>query len=123
MSEMSKEEFLREKADAERRIRELYSGREMSFPDFVSLPEKERTNAHIEKCDEATDENKPPLSESNAQKPVCYNKNRPAQFIRHLNLPELLKSPDTLLILGIILLLMSDNADEMLILALVFIML
>lgn len=123
MSEMSKEEFLREKADAERRIRELYSGREISFPDFVSLPEKGRADAHKEKSDGAVREAQPLPLKNNTQKPVCYNKNRPAQFIRHLNLPELLKSPDTLLILGIILLLMSDNADEMLILALVFIML
>ena len=43
MSDMTREEFLKEKSDAERRIRELYSGRTLPpYPDFVSIKESEK---------------------------------------------------------------------------------
>ncbi len=121
MSEMSKEEFLRQKADAEERIRQIYRGRDMSFPDFVSLPQ----NTVPKKSDFGSERENKQADTPAKNKPqqTAPTSNKPLQFMRYLNLPELLKSPDTLLILGLIFLLMSDNADEMLILALIFIML
>lgn len=114
--DMTREEFEREKNDAANRIREMYKGQSSpAFPSFVSLP---------------TPQNKPSAEEiETVQKPVenkhqnhapCRMQNNLFKF---LNFSEILKSPDALLILGIILLLISDNADEKLILALVFILL
>ena len=76
------------------------------FPDFVAIPKQE--------------ELPPPKPQKNEVAPTC---NKTNNIFKFLNFSELLKSPDALLILGLIFLLMSDNADEKLILALVFIML
>lgn len=126
MEEISREEFLRQKADAERRMKELYGGHSMPpYPGFVSL------TGNAPKASQAAVPPREPKSDGKPQKPAvrpASNGNTPSGFaaydmFRFLNLPELLKSQDTLLILGLIFLLMSDNADEKLILALVFIML
>ena len=115
MNELSREEFDRLKNEAETQMKELYGGHNMPpYPRFVTLPEKTQAE---------TEPNKP--EKPQAVKPPS----RPAQnkiggnLFRFLNLEELTKSPDALLILGLIFLLISDNADEKLILALVFIML
>lgn len=125
MEEMSREEFLQQKADAARRIKELYRGHIMPpYPDFVSLPQNAR------KTEQHTTEAVPTVPEKKTISPAPPIKQVPpkggfvpSNIFRFLNLPELLKSSDALLILGLIFLLMSDNADEKLILALVFIML
>lgn len=122
MEEMTKEEFLRQKAEAEKRMRSLYGGKSAPhFPSFVSISEEET--------------NSPPkgssvLPPSDPEKPVAApgptprrrNLNPPELF-KFINLPELIKNPDGLLILGLIFLLINDNADEILIMALIFIML
>lgn len=125
MEEMSREEFLQQKADAARRIKELYRGQNMPpYPDFVSLPKNTR------QAEQHTIDPPPAVTEKEAVSPTPQVRREPqtggfmpASIFRFLNLPELLKSSDALLILGLIFLLMSDNADEKLILALVFIML
>lgn len=107
MADMTKEEFKRQKSDAERRILELYRGQSLPpFPDFVSVPKST-----------GEEKKEPPKKEIKPQVTTTNN------IFKFLNFSELLKSPDALLILGLIFLLMSDNADEKLILALVFIML
>ena len=107
MADMTKEEFQRQKSDAERRMRELYRGQNMPpFPDFVSVPKQQEA----------------PKPEP-TKKEIAPTRNNTNNIFKFLNFSELLKSPDALLILGLIFLLMSDNADEKLILALVFIML
>lgn len=122
MSDMTREEFLREKSNAEQRIRELYSGRTLpTYPDFVSIKEnteKQRTQGTVSP---APEQKKQVRSSSLGSTTPCNNS--PTRLFKFLNIPEILKSPDSMLILGIILLLMSDNGDEMLILALIFIML
>ena len=111
MQEMSREEFERQKNDAARRIREIYKGQNMPpYPDFISLPAREKEIKTEETVPPKTPQKSPPQT-------VTGN------LFKFLNFSELLKSPDALLILGLIFLLLSDNADEKLILALVFIML
>lgn len=110
MQEMSREEFERQKNDAAKRIREIYRGQTMpAYPDFISLPKVPETKAP----ETAT----PKETKKTPQNTTAGN------LFKFLNFSELLKSPDSLLILGLILLLLSDSADEKLILALVFIML
>ena len=112
MQEMSRAEFERQKNDAANRIREMYKGQKSpTFPSFVSVP------AATEQPQEKDDIN---VSKEIEKKPSCTPANNIFKF---LNFSEILKSPDSLLILGLILLLIGDNADEKLILALVFIML
>ena len=110
MQEMSKEEFERQKNDAAKRIRDMYKGQNMPpYPDFITVPRNEETQVKTEESPKRA--SRPHIT------PV------PNNIFRMLNFSELMKSPDSLLILGIIFLLLSDNADEKLILALVFIML
>lgn len=114
--DMTREEFEREKNDAANRIREMYKGQgSPTFPSFVSLPTPQSTP----KKEEATKVQTPAENKVQNQAPYMVQNN----LFRFLNFSEILKSPDALLILGIILLLISDNADEKLILALVFILL
>ncbi len=110
MEELTREEFERQKNDAAKRIRDMYKGQNMPpYPDFITVPE----NIEAPKKTEELPKNVKPS-------PVLPASNN---IFRMLNFSELLKSPDSLLILGIIFLLLSDNADEKLILALIFIML
>lgn len=111
MEEMTKEEFDRQKDEAAKRIRDMYRGQNMPpYPDFISIPK-----------DKEEKQNKGGAIAS-APKPR-QNQRLQNNIFRMLNFSELLKSEDALLILGIIFILLCDNADEKLILALVFIML
>ena len=113
MEELSREEFLKQKEDASKRIREIYRGHTMPpFPDFVSV-KKETVNPKLEK----------PPKLQNEKKDKGKPQSTPLNIFRFFNLPELMKSSDGMLILGLIFLLMSDKADDKLILALLFIML
>lgn len=110
LQELTKEEFERQKSDAARRIRDMYKGQNMPpYPNFITLPENKEIAQKTEE---------PP-------KRTNYSSITPASnnIFRFFNFSEIMKSPDSLLILGIIFLLLSDNADEKLILALIFIML
>ena len=108
MREMTREEFEREKDAAAKRIREMYKGQNSpSFPSFVALPQPPE----------------PPPEKKPSAQPVSPPEKFHQNIFKFLNFSEISKSPDSLLILGIILLLIGDNADEKLILALIFIML
>ncbi len=107
---MTKEEFERQKAESARRIRELYRGHNMPpYPEFVSVTQKKTEAPPAERV---LPPPKPKGGEGNIQ-----------GILKCFNMGEVLKSPDSLLILGIILLLLSDKGDERLIMALIFIML
>ncbi len=112
--DMTKEEFERQKAESAKRIKELYRGHNMPpYPEFVSVvtaPQPEDVEQHDRKPPEA----KPALSQKSTDI---------GGLLKCFNMGEILKSPDSLLILGIIFLLLSDKSDEKLILALIFIML
>ncbi len=112
--DMTKEEFERQKNESARRIRELYRGHTMPpYPEFISVPKNSAPEKQVE-----AQIAKAPLPQSNVK-----TKTDIPGLLRCFNMGEVLKSPDSLLILGLILLLLSDGCDEKLILALVFIML
>lgn len=116
MAEMSREEFNRLKEESSKRIREMYKGHSMPpYPDFISLQNQEKSVR--EKYEEVTPPKKAIPEHHNS------NNNWLQGMLRSINLSELLKNPESLLILGLIILLISDKADEKLVLALVFIML
>lgn len=110
MDELTREEFEKQKSDAARRIRDMYKGQNMPpYPDFIAVPENNNASQKPEK----------PPKHNNPQPVLPVSNN----IFKSLNFSELIKAPDSLLILGVIFLLLSDNADEKLILALIFIML
>ena len=116
MAEMSREEFNRLKEESSKRIREMYKGHNMPpYPDFISLQKQEKS------IPETVQKVVPPKKTT----PEYHspNNNWLQGMLRSINLSELLKNPESLLILGLIILLISDKADEKLVLALVFIML
>lgn len=116
MQDMSTEEFARMKEESARKMKELYKESHMPpFPDFVTI-----NNKREEKVTDNYKNEPPSKSISTTKFSPVFN---PSNTFRFINFPELLKSPDSLLILGLIFLLLSDNADEKLILALIFIML
>lgn len=110
MSDMSREEFERLKKDSARRIREMYKGHNMPpYPDFIDL------KGRVEE---------PPTPASDPPRPASSPAPQgPLPILGNLNIRSLTQNPDSLLILGLILLLAGEKADEKLLLALVFIML
>lgn len=116
MAEMSREEFNRLKEESSKRIRDMYKGHSMPpYPDFISLQKQEKS---VPQKEESV--NSP---QKNYHEHHHSNNNWLHGLLRSINLSELLKNPESLLILGLIILLISDKADEKLVLALVFIML
>ncbi|MEE0928233.1 MAG: hypothetical protein UIG59_03490 [Acutalibacteraceae bacterium] len=123
MEELTREEFLRRRAQAEMDMKRLYGGKNMPpYPGFVTVSEDGK-----QKKENKTDDNalphpavNPPITPEKMPK---TDRKNPSEIFRFINLPELIKSPDGMLILGLIFLLLCDNADELLIMALVFIML
>ncbi len=112
---MTREEFERKKADSARRIREMYAGRNMPpYPDFVKVRAEQVKEATPDKAQQAVIKKitTPPQSVFSAE-----------GILRSLNIEQIIKNPESLLILGLIILLISDGADQLLILALIFIML
>ena len=112
--DMTREEFERKKAESAKRIKELYRGHTMPpYPEFVTIPREV-----------ALKEGSEPPKKTPPEMPLSPRQGSDIQgLLRCFNMGEVLKSPDSLLILGLILLLLSDGSDEKLILALIFIML
>lgn len=116
MQDISAEEFNRLKEESAKRMKELYKESHMPpFPSFVTVNSKNE--------EKVTENYKKPLPAKNDFESRNCPVFNPSNAFRFINFPELLKSSDSLLILGLIFLLLSDNSDEKLILALLFIML
>lgn len=113
MDNISPEAFDRMKRDAEERMMKMrQSG--MTFPSFVKLPENKET------------ENPLPTPPPEIPKQSTTEKQLRGRFpslLRYINLPEMLKNSDGILLLSLILLLSEESADESLILALAYILL
>lgn len=116
MNEMTREEFERLKTDAAEQMREMRDKRSghSPFPDFVRVPtQKEEPKKERKENQKSERQNE------------CH-KNKPSRlggFLKNVNLPELLKDKDSLLILGLIFLLSNEEADESLMMALAYILL
>ena len=114
VSEYSQNEFEKMKSEAAQRVMEMYKGtggKMPPYPDFISLPKNEKTKKKM-----AEEEQK----EERKIQPYVQKNNG---FLRYLNFGELSKNKDGLLLIGLILLLSSDGADELLILALAYVLL
>ncbi len=109
MDDISREDFERLKKDAEERLMRMNRGDMPPFPNFVKIPE--RPTAAVPA----------PITQ-----PSVEEKHRTPRFssiIKYLNIPEMLKNSDALLLLSLILLLSNESSDETLILALAYILL
>ena len=111
MAEMSREEFMRLQRDAEERLRKMQQrSREAVMPpapDFVEI--RERAEVKEEKPQE---------------KPRVYQKNNGGfNLLRMLNIKDMQLDSDRILIIAVLLLLLGDSNDELLMLALIYIML
>ena len=114
LAEYSPKEFEKMKNEAAQRVMEMYKGsggKMPPYPDFISLPKNEKNNESEEKIEIKQEKNN-----------AIYRPNN-TSFLRYLNFGELTKNKDGLLLIGLILLLSSDGADEMLILALAYVLL
>ena len=123
MDEMTREEFMRQKDEASRRIKEIYRGQRMPpYPSFVKLPNEESQKPAVLQTESSKGQTKNSLTCASSGKSAGIESS-PLNIFKSLNIQQIMRSPDSLLILGLIFLLMSDKADEKLILALIFIML
>ena len=121
MDEMSREEFERLKNTAAQKMREIgnrqSAGSPSPFPDFVRVPTRaEKPPEQEEKKREVKRAEKPPV-------PPQKMGGRLGGFLKNINLTEMLKDKDSLLILGLIFLLSNEDADESLMMALAYILL
>lgn len=112
MDGMSREEFEKMKQSAVDSAIRSHKSR-LPFPDFVSIPSQTAQSTPKETS-------APQFSDS---PPPEYKKKRISSLLRYVNLSEMLKNGDSLLLLGLILLLCDESADETLILALAYILL
>ncbi len=112
MDGMSREEFERMKQNAFESAIKTHKSR-LPFPDFVSIPKQNEEETPKIKA-----------SPTPAARPLETGRNNQvSSLLKYLNLPEMLKNGDSLLLLGLILLLSNESADETLILALAYILL
>ena len=110
MAEYSKDEFDIMKKQAAQRVMDMYKGVESKmppYPDFISVPKREEK---VEKVKKETYK-------------VAEKCNKNPQYLRYLNFSELAKNKDGLLLIGLILLLSSEGTDELLVLALAYVLL
>ena len=120
MAEMSREDFMRLQRDAEARMKEMQRrseemvGRQMPpTPDFVKV---RRSNETV----------KQPHPPATVAPPVQKNEVRRSggfDLLRMLNFKNISMDSDRSLIIAVMLLLMGETGDELLLLALIYIML
>lgn len=112
MSNMSREEFLRLQKEAETRMREMQkrsdeiTGKMPPAPNFVTLRNEEK-----------------PQEVKAPQKPPQNKRSNGLDLLRMLNFGNMNMDSDRILILALMLLLIGESNDELLILALLYIML
>lgn len=119
MDNVSKEDFERMKQNASERVMQMHKSRTdmPPFPSFVKVPERPNGQSNISPVAPDTPKGET-LSSADKQ-----SSRRIGSLIKYINLPEMMKNSDAMLLLGLILLLSSESADEKLILALAYILL
>lgn len=119
MDEMSREEFERLKNTAAQKMREIGNRQAAAspFPDFVRVPSR------AEKPPEEAEPKRDTKAVEKLLRSPQKAGGRLGGFLKNINLPEMLKDKDSLLILGLIFLLSNEDADESLIMALAYILL
>ncbi len=112
MSNMSREEFLRLQREAEKRMREMQkrsdeiTGKMPPAPDFVTVRKEEKTP-------QVTEPHHMPQKKTS----------RGLDLVKMLNFQNINMDSDRILILAVMLLLIGESNDELLLLALLYIML
>lgn len=114
MENMTPDDFERMKEDAAERLRKMTRQDMPPFPNFVKIPETHK-KAEPKKPPEQI-----PLTVSAPDK---QKKRSASSLLRYVNIPEMLKNSDAMLLLALILLLSNEDADETLIMALAYILL
>lgn len=110
MSNMSREEFLRLQKEAEARMREMQrrsdeiTGKMPPAPDFVTLREQ-------------------PQGDIKKETPPPQKNGRGLDLLRMLNFKNINMDSDRVLLIALMLLLVGESSDELLLLALLYIML
>ena len=100
--------------EAAERLRKMTRRDMPPFPNFVKIPESHPTDIP----DKQTTTQEQYVSASEKQ-----NRRSANSLLRYVNIPEMLKNSDAMLLLALILLLSNEDADETLILALAYILL
>lgn len=123
MNEQEKKEFHRRKAEAEAQLHQIYygshpksNGHGLKMPDFLSpaQPVHSKQGETVVK--------KPPASPSTDTRPVS-GKTNGMNLLNLLNFKGIQMDHDRLIVLALCMLLASEEADELLLLALLYIML
>ena len=118
MTNDERKEFEAHKKRAEKQISEMYygksngSGQNLSMPPFLKKPEQNQTSKP-----------KASFEEKEAVSPPKNEKNSRLNLLELLNFKNITMDNDRITILALCLLLSSEGADELLILALIYIML
>ena len=126
MTEQEKIEFERRKKDAENQLNRMYYGasgntqnsKGLKMPPFLNSP-LQKTNHNNTNNNDNTQ--KPQPKEQSAQKQIAKRKSG-IDLLNLLNFKEIKMDNDRLIILALCLLLSSDDIDELLLLALMYIM-
>lgn len=114
MENVTPDDFERMKNEATERLRKMTRRDMPPFPNFVKIPESAPTYP----TNKQTTPEEQQVSVSEKQ-----NKRSANSLLRYVNIPEMLKNSDAMLLLALILLLSNEDADETLILALTYILL
>lgn len=128
MDDLTREDFERMKQTASERVMQMHRSRNgmPPFPDFVQVPDMNNA-APVQAASPAGDNSKAAgLPPGPSAAPVPDRKpsgSRAGTLLKYINIPEMMNNSDALLLLGLILLLSADSADETLILALAYILL
>lgn len=114
MENITPDDFEKMKNEAAERMRQMTRRDMPPFPSFVKVPER----SHKDADPPAPNIEPKPMSAIDKQK-----NNRANSLLKYVNIPEMLKNSDSMLLLSLILLLANEEADETLILALAYILL
>lgn len=127
MEGITREDFERMKQTASEKVLEMHRDskhRHMPpFPDFVTRPDR-REDSHRQTDAQPHGDSPGGTAPRHAKtEPASDISGRVRQILPYVNLSALTQNKDALLLLGLILLLSGDKADEKLILALAYILL
>lgn len=114
MENLTQDDFERMKSEAAERLKKMTRRDMPPFPSFVRIPE----NPSGQKQEQSHEKVSDGMSATDKQKTRSAN-----TLLKYLNIPEMLKNSDAMLLLALILLLSNEDADETLILALAYILL
>ena len=129
MTEQEKREFEKRKKDAENQLNKMYygmssnaqNGKGLKMPPFLNSPQQKPNQNKT--SDNKTTTNDTPTTKSENENHTTKTKKSGIDLLNLLNFKGIKMDNDRLIILALCLLLSSDEVDELLLLALMYIML